>query len=589
MAYLGKTPSQATRKRYYKTASGSETSISGTMTVGGTLTFTDGEFVDVSVNGVALVAGTDYNTTTANTIGGLSALTANDQVEIVVYDTFSVFGGNVNGDFTVSNGTLTAGTVDINGGAVDGTAIGAASASTGAFTTVSASSNVDFNGDLDVDGTTNLDAVDIDGAVDMASTLQVDGAITSSAGATITTADNDPQLTLVSTDADGNPGPVLKLRRNSSSVADEDVIGKILFHGQDGAGNDQEYVNIQTRIKNNAQGNEDGQLDITSMSSGTGRSRVFIRPTETVFNDDGQNLDFRVESDNHTNMLFVDAANDVFGVGAASPDTTFRTSIHGDGSSIIGGILFRNNPSGGETFTIGHVNATSSSAHINVVPSANLIFSTNNTQRARITASGHLLLGRDTETTNATLSILSDTTDRIVQTTSTGTDTQHHFFFANNSGTGVGTITCTTSGTSFVTSSDYRLKENVDYTWDATTRLKQLKPARFNFIADDTNTLVDGFLAHEVSSIVPEAINGTKDETRSVSNAVLSSTGELLAEGITQDEWTAGKDDTYPSDSTWTSSHTEPVMQGIDQSKLVPLLVKTIQELEARIATLEAG
>ena len=79
MPYLGKTPSQATRKRYYKTASAGDTSVSGTMTVGGTLTFTDGEFVDVSVNGVALVAGTDYNTNTANTIAGLSALAANDQ------------------------------------------------------------------------------------------------------------------------------------------------------------------------------------------------------------------------------------------------------------------------------------------------------------------------------------------------------------------------------------------------------------------------------------------------------------------------------------------------------------------------------
>ena len=115
MPYLGKTPSQATRQRYYKTASGGETSLSGTMTTGGTLTFNDGEFVDVSVNGVALVAGTDYNTTTANTIGGLSALSANDQVEIVVYDTFSVFGGNVDGDFTISNGTLTTGTTSLDG------------------------------------------------------------------------------------------------------------------------------------------------------------------------------------------------------------------------------------------------------------------------------------------------------------------------------------------------------------------------------------------------------------------------------------------------------------------------------------------
>jgi hypothetical protein len=75
--------------------------------------------------------------------------------------------------------------VDINGGAVDGTTIGAASASTGAFTTISASGNVDFNGDLDVDGTTNLDVVDIDGAVDMASTLGVAGVLTANAGVVV--------------------------------------------------------------------------------------------------------------------------------------------------------------------------------------------------------------------------------------------------------------------------------------------------------------------------------------------------------------------------------------------------------------------
>jgi hypothetical protein len=113
----------------------------------------------------------------------------------------------------------------------------------------------------------------------------------------------------------------------------------------------------------------------------------------------------------------------------------------------------------------------------------------------------------------------------------------------------VGAISTNGSSTSYATSSDHRLKENVDYTWDATTRLKQLKPARFNFKADDTNTLVDGFIAHEVSSVVPEAVTGEKDAVDDDGNAVY---------------------------------------QGIDQSKLVPLLVKTIQELEARIAALEA-
>ncbi len=119
--------------------------------------------------------------------------------------------------------------------------------------------------------------------------------------------------------------------------------------------------------------------------------------------------------------------------------------------------------------------------------------------------------------------------------------------FQDFAGNREGSIQFNESGTSFNTSSDYRLKENVNYDFDATTRLKQLKPARFNFIAD-ADTTVDGFLAHEVSSIVPEAISGEKD--------AVNEDGSI-----------------------------QP--QGIDQSKLVPLLVKTIQELEARITTLE--
>jgi len=103
----------------------------------------------------------------------------------------------------------------------------------------------------------------------------------------------------------------------------------------------------------------------------------------------------------------------------------------------------------------------------------------------------------------------------------------------------VGTISTNGSNTAYNTSSDYRLKENVDYTWDATTRLKQLKPARFNFIADDTNTLMDGFIAHEVSSIVPEAISGEKDamkdEEYEVTPAVLDDDGEVVTETSPRD------------------------------------------------------
>ena len=121
-----------------------------------------------------------------------------------------------------------------------------------------------------------------------------------------------------------------------------------------------------------------------------------------------------------------------------------------------------------------------------------------------------------------------------------------------------------------------------DYTWDATTRLKQLRPARFNWIRDESNTLVDGFLAHEVEDIVPESISGVKDATETKTNAVVNSYGNYIAENVTEEEWLAGKEaGTYAADTTWSASHTQNLYQGIDQAKLVPLLVKTIQELEA--------
>ena len=113
------------------------------------------------------------------------------------------------------------------------------------------------------------------------------------------------------------------------------------------------------------------------------------------------------------------------------------------------------------------------------------------------------------------------------------------------------------------------IKENIDYSWDATTRLKQLKPARFNWIADDTNTLLEGFLAHEVSTVVPNAVTGEKD---AMADPILYEDGDELPSGKKVGD---------------VKKESAPAYQGIDHSKLVPLLVKTIQELEARIKTLE--
>ena len=125
-----------------------------------------------------------------------------------------------------------------------------------------------------------------------------------------------------------------------------------------------------------------------------------------------------------------------------------------------------------------------------------------------------------------------------------------HMSIRSVNGTTIGTISTNGTNASFNTSSDYRLKENVDLINDGIVRVKQLTPKRFNFISNPDLT-VDGFIAHEAQAVVPEAVTGEKD-------------GEE--------------------------------MQGIDQSKLVPLLTAALQEaidkietLEAKVAALEAG
>ena len=187
-----------------------------------------------------------------------------------------------------------------------------------------------------------------------------------------------------------------------------------------------------------------------------------------------------------------------------------------------------------------------------------MAFTTDNgTERMRITSAGTLLINKTTNVANQNgwdLSAagfmtgtcnFSSTNEMIVLNQRDGLGTTKVDF--RNGQVSRGNITWTSSATSFNTSSDYRLKENVVEMTGALDRVSQLKPSRFNFIAD-SNTTVDGFLAHEVQEIVPEAITGEKDAIDKDGN---------------------------------------PDYQGIDQSKLVPLLVAAIQELKAEIDELK--
>jgi len=137
-------------------------------------------------------------------------------------------------------------------------------------------------------------------------------------GLTITTADNTSQLTLISTDADASPGPVLDLYRNSGSPADNDSTGRINFQGENSAGETIAYSQVFSSILDVTDGTEDGRYKIGTMVAGSFDSRMDMINTETVFNDDSKDLDFRVESNGNANMLVVDGGSDFVSIGTAT-------------------------------------------------------------------------------------------------------------------------------------------------------------------------------------------------------------------------------------------------------------------------------
>jgi hypothetical protein len=287
MPYIGRsTDGFGVRNRFIYLASSGATSVSGADANGATLTFTDGAYVDVYLNGVLLKAGTDYNTNTANTIASLSAMSANDEVTVVVYDVFTV--------------------ADM----------------------VSATSGGTFNGAV-----------------------------------TVTTTDNNPQLTLVSTDADAVSGPILRLYRNSSSPADNDSIAQVRFVGRNDNSQDVTFSRIDSFVTDVSDGTEDSDLTLRNMVGGTLYNMVNIGATEIVLNDESLDMDFRVESNGNTHRLFVDGGNDQVLLGTTASrtmygitPTTFQEGLDHATSSI--GLVRNSNDGNGGYFIFGKSKGT---------------------------------------------------------------------------------------------------------------------------------------------------------------------------------------------------------------------------------------
>jgi len=258
----------------------------------------------------------------------------------------------------------------------------------------------------------------------------------------------------------------------------------------------------------------------------------------------GANLDFI------TNQLFrariTSAGN--FGINDASPDaklTVNGVASFGAGAAATPSIAARGDLDTGIFFPAANTTA----------------ISTGGSERMRIGNDGNVLIGQTTNSQSALLALSSrtktstNTPKLAVDCSSSGvginsvansTGGRTHIEFEN--GALVGSITTHSSTTAFNTTSDYRLKQDIQPLIGATDRLKLLKPSCFRFIRTP-EAIVDGFIAHEVQDVVPEAVHGEKDAVDENGN---------------------------------------PKYQGIDQSKLVPLLTAALQEAISEIESLKA-
>jgi hypothetical protein len=287
------------------------------------------------------------------------------------------------------------------------------------------------------------------------------------------------------------------------------------------------------------------------------------------------------------------------GIGTTSPGNP----LHVSGTGVVCQLASSNNNNviniKGNGATNGAWLGTTSSDDFIIANGASV------TERARIDSSGRLLVGTSTTSGNAVIqtnlgglsarfagNTIFDYSIVEIKSGRAGSGFTGTFIdFKRDTEVTIGSITGTTSAVAYNTSSDYRLKENLVPLTGAIDRLQQIPVHRFNFIADPDKT-VDGFIAHEAQVVVPECVTGTKDETKLVS-AVLATDGNLLAQEVTEFEWESGKiedeegNSRFPADSQWVDEYEVPVYQGIDQSKLVPLLTAALQEAIGEIASLK--
>ena len=434
-------------------------------------------------------------------------------------------------------------TADINGGTIDGTTIGSASpaAITGTALTATISATLQHSASTKL--ATTATGIDVTGTV-TADGLTVDGSSTFNTSGTAILNYNYVGANKGGVTTDGinvYQNAVANMYFNVNSANRMVIEGS----GNVGIGTSSPAATFGSRVLQVAgTADANSEIRLTHTTSGTGSADGFTMlltgSDGYLYNRENGSL---ILGTNNTDRMRITSTGNV-GIGTSSPATLGSniTTVTVNGTAG-GGIQFQRTDA---TAVTGLVAALSGAFALGSITSADVTFRTNNTERMRIDSSGSVLVNRTGTNYSGQMAVQKNTGGYVFESHRTGTGTEGHLVFINANGA-VGSIQSTGSSTAYNTTSDYRLKEDIQPVANATDRVLALNPVNFAWKADGSRT--DGFLAHELQEVIPAAAHGTKDE--------------VDADG-------------------------KPVYQGIDQSKIVPLLTSALQEALAEIAQLKA-
>ena len=464
-----------------------------------------------------------------------------------------------------------------------------------------------------------------------------DGGFTATVGSTITTADNTDTLTLTSTDADANVGPNLRFYRNSGSPADSDQLGNVKFKGRNDNSEDVTYAEFVCQIKDASDGTEDSRFGIFTMVAGTETSRFEALPTESVFNQNSADINFRVESNNNENMFNVQGADRVgigsiadLGVGLHIRTADTGASVDGNADELVIegtrsglSILSANNDFGYILFgddgsnNIGSIRYGHSANDLRIIVGGSetmVIASTGETTHT-VSINDVAFYVKNTATSG-------NVYGQQIQFSSTANDTSSYFFrcLGNNNSTVRAVIFSNgdfdSATNSYGATSDERIKQNIT---DANSQWDDIKGLRVrNFkLKDEARTEADGgqaaktylgLVAQETETVSPGLVKSRDPEKSDIISSSEFGTLYTADDSETQDAvlYTADDQEVIDGDKNVGDIKTPSTKQigevktiteqvkSVSYSVLYMKAIKALQEamtkiedLEARVTTLE--